>query len=205
MVSQRHRRPSAGGQLGILSRKRDAYATQGTQLRTGRNLCSDQQPERHLGEGRERLSPRQLCDLLKLSGEQVCDYFNSLDPDAIGGPVDWAGPEPVRCGSTSRANTPSGGIISSKSEMPSANRVSRNRGSSRRCSTHSCARSAYLQKRRSKDGTIVALTISGDSGGRWLCDARTARGSFTSTARARRMPRHNQSRDAWRFVLQGNK
>jgi hypothetical protein len=28
-------------------------------------------------------------------GEQVCDYFQSLDPHALGGPVSWAGPEPA--------------------------------------------------------------------------------------------------------------
>lgn len=36
-----------------------------------------------------------LIDLLGWGGEQVLAYFRSLDPQAIGGPVSWAGPEPA--------------------------------------------------------------------------------------------------------------
>ena len=42
-----------------------------------------------------RLSPAVLCDLLGFAGRQVCAYFDSLDPYADGGPVEWAGPEPA--------------------------------------------------------------------------------------------------------------
>jgi uncharacterized protein (TIGR03083 family) len=42
-----------------------------------------------------RLSPRLVRDLLSLTGEQTAAYFAGLDPAAIGGPVDWAGPEPA--------------------------------------------------------------------------------------------------------------
>jgi uncharacterized protein (TIGR03083 family) len=42
-----------------------------------------------------RLSPRLLVDLLQLTGLQVCAYFRSLDPYAIGRPVSWADPDPA--------------------------------------------------------------------------------------------------------------
>jgi uncharacterized protein (TIGR03083 family) len=42
-----------------------------------------------------RMSPRLLIDLLELTGAQVCTYFRSLDPYAIGRPVSWAGPDPA--------------------------------------------------------------------------------------------------------------
>jgi hypothetical protein len=42
-----------------------------------------------------RLSPRLLCELLRVTGEEVASYFFSLDPAAIGGPVSWAGPDPA--------------------------------------------------------------------------------------------------------------
>jgi hypothetical protein len=42
-----------------------------------------------------RISPRVLHDLLAFTGGQVCDYFRSLDPSAVGGPVSWAGPDPA--------------------------------------------------------------------------------------------------------------
>jgi hypothetical protein len=41
------------------------------------------------------MSPRLLIDLLELTGAQVCTYFRSLDPYAIGRPVSWAGPDPA--------------------------------------------------------------------------------------------------------------
>ncbi|HEY6330442.1 MAG TPA: hypothetical protein VI756_13985 [Blastocatellia bacterium] len=36
-----------------------------------------------------------LCDLLRNLGGKMCEYFQSLDPFAIGEPVSWAGPEPA--------------------------------------------------------------------------------------------------------------
>jgi uncharacterized protein (TIGR03083 family) len=42
-----------------------------------------------------RLSARNLIDLLRLSGEQTRTYFRTLDLDAPGAPVSWAGPEPA--------------------------------------------------------------------------------------------------------------
>ncbi len=42
-----------------------------------------------------RISPRLLCDLLRFTGEQVCNYFQSLDPYRLGKPVSWAGPDPA--------------------------------------------------------------------------------------------------------------
>ena len=42
-----------------------------------------------------RLSPRVLCDLLAFTGPQVHAYYAALDPDALGGSVSWAGPDPA--------------------------------------------------------------------------------------------------------------
>ena len=42
-----------------------------------------------------RLSPQVLIDLLKLTGEQVNEYLQSLDPHAVGPIVSWAGPDPA--------------------------------------------------------------------------------------------------------------
>jgi hypothetical protein len=42
-----------------------------------------------------RISPRLLCDLLRFIAPQLFDYFKSLDPFALGGPVSWAGPQPA--------------------------------------------------------------------------------------------------------------
>src|SRR5215471_18047525 len=82
-----------GGKLGLISRKRDAYTpgediTNWADLVNLINMLNDTWVK-----AAARLSPRVLCELMKSTGEQVCDYFKSLDPFAIGGPVDWAGPE----------------------------------------------------------------------------------------------------------------
>jgi hypothetical protein len=41
------------------------------------------------------MSTRLLCDLLAFTGPQLSEYFQSLDPFALGESVSWAGPEPA--------------------------------------------------------------------------------------------------------------
>lgn len=85
-----------GGEVGILSRKRDCYAYSGSDSISWEDLV---RLINRLNDtwvtATSRMSPRVLCELMKLTGEQVCDYFKSLDPYAIGGPVDWASSEPA--------------------------------------------------------------------------------------------------------------
>lgn len=42
-----------------------------------------------------RLSPRLIIQLLQFAGPVLFDHLDSLDLDAVGGPVSWAGPEPA--------------------------------------------------------------------------------------------------------------
>jgi uncharacterized protein (TIGR03083 family) len=46
-------------------------------------------------EATRRLSPRVLLELLRWSGEETQRYWESLEPEATGMPVSWAGPEPA--------------------------------------------------------------------------------------------------------------
>ena len=46
-------------------------------------------------EATRRLSPPLVIDLLRFTGEQTEAYFWQLEPEAIGGAVDWAGHEPA--------------------------------------------------------------------------------------------------------------
>jgi uncharacterized protein (TIGR03083 family) len=46
-------------------------------------------------EATRRLSARVVTDLLRWSGEETQRYWESLDLEAIGMPVSWAGPEPA--------------------------------------------------------------------------------------------------------------
>jgi hypothetical protein len=110
-----------------------------------------------------------LRDLLKLSGDQVCDYFKSLDPYAIGGPVDWAGPDPAPVWldlareytewwhhqQQIRDAVGRPGLKEPKFFAPVLDAFVR-------------ALPHTYRKVDANDGALVALTISGDSGGRWL-------------------------------------
>lgn len=159
-----------GGQLGILSRNRDRYAYSGSPIKKWDDLV------RLINElndiwvrAASRLSPRLLCDLLQHSGKQVCVYFSSLDPYSIGGPVDWAGPEraPVWLDLAReytewwhhqqqiRDAVAKPGLKEPRFFAPVLDAFVR-------------ALPHTYRLVDAKDGTTVALTISGDSGGRWL-------------------------------------
>jgi len=83
-----------GGDVGILSRKRDAFADKSIMSWEELVALVNSLNETWVKAAR-RMSPSLLCDLLKHTGEQVCDYFKSLDPFAVGGPVDWTAPDPA--------------------------------------------------------------------------------------------------------------
>lgn len=159
-----------GGQLGVLSRKRDGYAYSGDPIRNWDELVTLINTLNDLWvKAAGRLSPRLLCDLLELSGEQVCAYFKSLDPYAMGGPVDWAGsgPAPVWLDLAReytewwhhqqqiRDAVDKPGLKEPRFFAPALEAFVR-------------ALPHTYRNIDARDGMLVALTISGDSGGRWL-------------------------------------
>ena len=83
-----------GGEVGILSRQRDRFRPAAGPINNWDELVAliDGLNQTWVTATR-RISPRLLCDLLRLTGGQVCEHFQSLDPDALGEPVSWAGPE----------------------------------------------------------------------------------------------------------------
>jgi uncharacterized protein (TIGR03083 family) len=85
-----------GGEIGNLSRRRDGHAMEGASINNWQELVAaiNDWNERWVQASR-RISPRLLVDLLELTGRQMCDYFSTLDPYALGGSVSWAGPQPA--------------------------------------------------------------------------------------------------------------
>ena len=86
--------------IGRLSRGRDGHSNPdfatGLDISTLPGLIAAIDRQNALWvEAMRRASPRLLIDLLRLTGEQTASYFATLDLDAIGGPVDWVGPEPA--------------------------------------------------------------------------------------------------------------
>ena len=85
-----------GGEFGILSRKRDGYAFAGSPFIEWDALVALINDLNDAWvKATRRLSPQLLCDLLRFAGGQTNRYFAALDPDALGDPVDWAGPGPA--------------------------------------------------------------------------------------------------------------
>lgn len=85
-----------GGDVGILSGKRDGLIASSTPFKTWGERVAWLNARNELWvSATRRISPRLLTDLLRFTGLQVCDFFASLDPFALGGPVSWAGPEPA--------------------------------------------------------------------------------------------------------------
>jgi len=131
-----------GGDIGILSRERDGFRFAPVDPSTYRELVElVNQLNDEWTVAARRISPRLLCELLTLVGPKVEAYFSTLDLDALGGPVSWAGPIRLPCGSTSRVNIRSAGITSNRFAMRPIGPGFTIRITSRLCSTRSCARS----------------------------------------------------------------
>lgn len=81
-------------EMGNLSARRDRFFEPQAEL-DGWDALVDWLNRRNQAwvEATRRISPRLLCDLLRLVGEQANAYFASLDPFELGGAVGWAGPQ----------------------------------------------------------------------------------------------------------------
>ncbi len=89
-----------GDDIGRLSRGRDSFV--GAAFVPGGKRDFKAELLDYINEANEgwvratrRISPRLLCDLLRLTGEETRRYFESLDLYETGEPVSWAGPDPA--------------------------------------------------------------------------------------------------------------
>lgn len=82
-----------GDEINILSGKRDQYHESLGPIESWDELVDFINRRNALWvEATRRMSPPLICELLRITGEQANEYFQSLDMFATGGPVDWAGP-----------------------------------------------------------------------------------------------------------------
>jgi uncharacterized protein (TIGR03083 family) len=85
-----------GGDLGNLARRRDNHSIPSGPLDTYADLVAFiNRINQQWVEASRRLSTRLLIDLLDHAGRQADEYFMSLDPNALGTSVSWAGPDPA--------------------------------------------------------------------------------------------------------------
>lgn len=83
-----------GDHVGVLSRHRDQFRPQkpraGETLPVFLNRLNDEWVT-----AARRISPPLLVELLSTIGDQVVGFWHSIDIDALGGAVSWAGPDPA--------------------------------------------------------------------------------------------------------------
>jgi uncharacterized protein (TIGR03083 family) len=84
-----------GVEIGNLSARRDGHRIR-AQAHKGDELAQTIQDwNQQWVSAARRMSARLLIDLFQLTGSQMADYVQSLDPFAMGGPVIWAGDDPA--------------------------------------------------------------------------------------------------------------
>jgi uncharacterized protein (TIGR03083 family) len=159
-----------GGEVGILSRKRDGYAYSGNPFISWEELVALINSLNDTWvKASGRISTRMLCELLKLTGEQVCDYFHSLDPYAIGDPVDWASPEPAPVWlDLAREYTERWHHQQQIRDAVGKPGLKEPRFFAPVLDAFVRAMPLTYAEVDSEDATLIALTITGDSGGRWF-------------------------------------
>lgn len=159
-----------GGEMSILSRKRDSYTPANALINSWDDFVAFINDLNDIWvKATRRLSPAVLCDLLEFTGRRVCSYFESLDPYAEGGPVEWAGPEsaPVWLDLAReyterwhhqqqiRDATGKPGFKDPKYFAPVIDTFVR-------------ALPRTYKEMSADDNTLISLNITGDAGGKWF-------------------------------------
>jgi len=157
-----------GGELGNLSRRRDGYA-QGVSTNSWEELVmAINDWNQGWVEATRRISPPLLIDLLALTGLQLCDYFRSLDPYALGSPVSWAGPGPAPVWlDIAREYTERWHHQQHIRDAVNKSGLKEPRFMAPVLSTFVWALPRVFQSTPAAENTCVTLTITGESGGRW--------------------------------------
>jgi uncharacterized protein (TIGR03083 family) len=84
-----------GGDIGNLSWRRDGFSLSADLASYQKLLAFINEINRSWVAAGQRMSALVLIDLLEHVGRQADEYFAGLDPSRMGGPVSWAGEEPM--------------------------------------------------------------------------------------------------------------
>jgi uncharacterized protein (TIGR03083 family) len=195
-----------GGEIGILSRKRDGQAATSEPITSWDELVAFINRLNHEWvQATRRLSPRVLCDLLRLAGTQSCEYFRSLDPHALGEPVDWAGPDPAPVWlDLAREHT-------ERWHHQQQIRDAVGRPGLKEPKFFAPVLDAFVRALphtfsdvAAQDGAAVALTITGEAGSRWLILREQGRWHlYLAPARNAQTEVMMDQETAWRLFTKG--
>ena len=157
-----------GVELGNLSRRRDDYAVSASVDGWDELVAFINDWNQEWVRVGRRISSRLLIDLLRFTGGQMSDYFCSLDPYAMGSSVSWAGPDPAPVWlDIAREYTErwhhqqhirdavgKAGLKQPRYLMPVL-------------AAFAWAMPRAFREAKGVEGTVVTLTITGESGGQW--------------------------------------
>jgi uncharacterized protein (TIGR03083 family) len=157
-----------GDEVGNLSRRRDGHTLSGNVEGWDDLVNLINEWNEMWVDATQRISPRLLCDLLKFTGTQMCDYFRTLDPYSMGGPVSWAGPDPAPVWlDLAREYTERWLHQQHIRDAVARSGLKQPRFFAPVLDTFVRALPHTYRETDAADGTLVALTISGESGGQW--------------------------------------
>jgi uncharacterized protein (TIGR03083 family) len=156
--------------VGMLTSRRDGYRLAGVSITSWEQLLAFINQQNALWvQATRRIGPRLLIEFLRLTGEQVSTYFQSLDPYTLGGPVDWAGPGPAPVWlDLAREYTERWHHQQHIRDAVGKPGLQEPRYLAPVLDAFVRALPHTYRDVDAADQTLVALTIAGDSGGRWF-------------------------------------
>src|SRR5215213_2285537 len=115
-----------------------------------------------------RMSSPLLLTMLRLTGDETAEYFRGLDPNQLGDPVDWAGPQPAPAWMHVAREYTERWVH----QQHIRDAVGRPGLTERRffhpvLDAFARALPYTLRERFAREGTRVRLVIEGDAGGSW--------------------------------------
>ncbi len=171
-----------GSEVGIISRFRDGFSSphfaDGLDISTWDGLLTAiNRQNDYWTHATRRISPQLLLQFLRFTGDESSAVYRSLDPFALGGPVDWAGPGPAPLWMhISREYTER--WVHQQHIRDAVGRP----GFTDRRSFHpvldAFARAIphVLRETDASYGTLVRLTITGEAGGSWTARSEGGKG-----------------------------
>jgi uncharacterized protein (TIGR03083 family) len=156
-------------------------------------------------EAARRLSPGVLMELLDVSGRWVDVYFASLDLEALGMPVEWAGPDPAPVWlDVAREYTERWVHQQQIRDAVGRPGLKERRWLAPVLETFVRALPVALAGSNAPDGTVVRLVVTGDAGGEWIAlrrDDRWHLGKISNLDAAAVVTLDQET--AWRLMTKG--
>jgi len=157
-----------GVEVGNLSRRRDGQAVAGPITSWEELVTFVNDFNEAWVQAARRMSPRLVIDVLQCTGLQMCAFFRSLSPYAIGDSVSWVGPEPAPIWlDLAREYTERWVHQQQMRDAVGKPGLKQPRYFAPVLAAFMRALPRAFRATSAAEGTVVTLTISGESDGQW--------------------------------------